>query len=95
MFPFTNALAYPNIGRRVMLGDDGTARSKAATTSGEVFFQAFTLARLYLNGPCPAEVSQLVEHWSDVKAAIGATAREFAADIRNSTLSEHHGVSDQ
>jgi hypothetical protein len=44
MFPFTKALAYPNIGRRVTLGDAGTALSKAATTSGEVFFQAFTSA---------------------------------------------------
>jgi hypothetical protein len=48
MFPFTNALAYPNIGRRVTLGDVGTALSKAATSAGEVFFQAFTLAGLYL-----------------------------------------------
>jgi len=31
-----------------MAGDVGTALSKAATSSGDVFFQAFTLARLYL-----------------------------------------------
>jgi hypothetical protein len=48
MLPFAKALAYPNIGRRVTSGDEGTAFSKAATTFGEVFLQAFTLAGLYL-----------------------------------------------
>jgi hypothetical protein len=49
MLPFTNALAYPNIGRRVMLGDAGTARSNVATSSAGVFFQAFTVTGLYLD----------------------------------------------
>jgi hypothetical protein len=47
MFLFTNALAYLNIGRRVIAGEAGTALSKVATRSGEVFFQAFTLVGLY------------------------------------------------
>ncbi len=34
MFSFTNALAYPNMGRRVTRGEAGSALSKAATTSG-------------------------------------------------------------
>jgi hypothetical protein len=38
MFPFTNALAYPNIGRRVTSGESGSALSKAATSSGDDFF---------------------------------------------------------
>jgi hypothetical protein len=48
MFPFTKALAYPNIGRRVTAGEAGRAFSNMATSSGELFFQAFTLAGLYL-----------------------------------------------
>jgi hypothetical protein len=47
MFPFANALAYPNIGRRVIAGETGTALSKVATSSGDVFFQVFTVVGLY------------------------------------------------